>query len=65
MSAEQLFNISVTDDELALLKRKLENTRLPDEVNRANGTTAYRSPTSDGSLAHSRMGTTGARTNVS
>ena len=34
-TAEQPFKISVTDDELALLKRKLEDTRLPDEVNGA------------------------------
>ena len=35
MSAEQRFKISVTDDALALLKRKLDDTRLPDEVNGA------------------------------
>ena len=35
MSVEQLFKISVTDDALALLKRKLDDTRLPDEVNGA------------------------------
>ena len=35
MSVEQRFKISVTDDALALLKRKLDDTRLPDEVNGA------------------------------
>ena len=35
MSAEQPFQISVSDDALALLKRKLEDTRLPDEVDAA------------------------------
>jgi hypothetical protein len=35
MSVEQPFKISVTDDALALLKRKLEDTRLPNEVNEA------------------------------
>jgi len=33
MSAEQTFHISVPDEALALLKCKLEDTRLPDEVN--------------------------------
>ena len=33
MGDEQSFKISVPDDALALLKRKLNNTRLPDEVN--------------------------------
>ena len=35
MSVEQPFQISVSDDALALLKRKLEDTRLPDEINAA------------------------------
>ena len=35
MSVEEPFKISVTDDALALLKRKLDDTRLPDEVNGA------------------------------
>ena len=35
MNVEQSFQISVPDDALALLKRKLEDTRLPDEVNAA------------------------------
>ncbi|KAN0135059.1 Alpha/Beta hydrolase fold [Lactarius tabidus] len=35
MSAEQPFKITVPDDALALLKRKLDDTRLPDEVNAA------------------------------
>ena len=35
MTVEQPFQISVPDDALALLKRKLEDTRLPDEVNAA------------------------------
>ena len=35
MSVEQRFKISVTDDALALLKRKFDDTRLPDEVNGA------------------------------
>lgn len=35
MTAEQPFKISVSDDALALLNRKLKDTRLPDEVNAA------------------------------
>ncbi|KAF8257161.1 Alpha/Beta hydrolase protein [Lactarius quietus] len=35
MTSEQTFKISVPDDAVALLKRKLEDTRLPDEVNAA------------------------------
>ena len=35
MSVEQPFKLSVTDDALTLLKRKLDDTRLPDEVNGA------------------------------
>ena len=35
MSVEQPFKLSVTDDALTLLKRKLDETRLPDEVNGA------------------------------
>jgi len=33
MAPEQPFEIAVSDDELALLNRKLEDSRLPDEVN--------------------------------
>ncbi|KAH9066051.1 Alpha/Beta hydrolase protein [Lactarius deliciosus] len=35
MTSEQPFIIAVSDDALALLKRKLDDTRLPDEVNAA------------------------------
>ncbi|KAH9056305.1 Alpha/Beta hydrolase protein [Lactarius vividus] len=35
MTSEQPFKIAVPDDTLALLKRKLDDTRLPDEVNAA------------------------------
>jgi hypothetical protein len=35
MTQEQPFKITVPDDELALLNRKLQDTRLPDEVNGA------------------------------
>jgi hypothetical protein len=35
MTSGQPFKITVPNDELALLKRKLEDTRLPDEVNGA------------------------------
>ncbi|KAF8257162.1 Alpha/Beta hydrolase protein [Lactarius quietus] len=35
MTSEQPFKITVTDDALSLLKRKLDDTRLPDEVNAA------------------------------
>ncbi|KAH9037768.1 Alpha/Beta hydrolase protein [Lactarius hengduanensis] len=35
MTSEQPFKIAVSDDALALLKRKLDDTRLPDEVNAA------------------------------
>jgi hypothetical protein len=45
MSAEQPFKITVPDDALALLKRKLDDTRLPDEVNAAEW--AYGTPLAD------------------
>ena len=45
MSGEQPFKISVPDDALALLKRKLDDTRLPDEVNTAEW--AYGVPLAD------------------
>ncbi|KAF8257163.1 alpha/beta-hydrolase [Lactarius quietus] len=45
MTSEQSFKISVPDDALALLKRKLEETRLPDEVNAAGW--AYGAPLGD------------------
>ncbi|KAH8981187.1 alpha/beta-hydrolase [Lactarius akahatsu] len=32
MTSEQPFKIAVSDDALTLLKRKLDDTRLPDEV---------------------------------
>ena len=35
MTLEQPFKITVPDDELAFLNRKLEDTRLPDEINGA------------------------------
>jgi hypothetical protein len=45
MTSEQSFKISVPDDALALLKRKLDDTRLPDEVNAAEW--AYGAPLAD------------------
>jgi pimeloyl-ACP methyl ester carboxylesterase len=45
MSVEQPFKISVPDDALALLKRKLDDTRLPDEINAAEW--AYGAPLAD------------------
>ena len=45
MSGIQPFKISVPDDALALLKRKLDDTRLPDEVNAAEW--AYGVPLAD------------------
>lgn len=44
-SEQQPFKIAVTDDALALLNRKLEDTRLPDEVNGAEW--AYGAPLAD------------------
>ncbi|KAH8978895.1 alpha/beta-hydrolase [Lactarius akahatsu] len=45
MTSEQPFKIAVPDDALALLKRKLDDTRLPDEVNAAKW--AYGAPLAD------------------
>ncbi|KAH8979689.1 alpha/beta-hydrolase [Lactarius akahatsu] len=45
MTSEQPFKIVVSDDALALLKRKLDDTRLPDEVNAAEW--AYGTPLAD------------------
>ncbi|KAH8981170.1 Alpha/Beta hydrolase protein [Lactarius akahatsu] len=45
MGSEQPFKIAVSDDALALLKRKLDDTRLPDEVNAAEW--AYGAPLAD------------------
>ena len=45
MSSEQPFKITVSDDALALLKRKLDDTRLPDEVKAAEW--AYGVPLAD------------------
>ncbi|KAH9035725.1 alpha/beta-hydrolase [Lactarius pseudohatsudake] len=45
MSVEQSFKISVPDDAVALLTRKLEDTCLPDEVNAAEW--AYGAPLAD------------------
>ncbi|KAH9017883.1 Alpha/Beta hydrolase protein [Lactarius hengduanensis] len=45
MTSEQPFKIAVSDDALALLKRKLGDTRLPDEVNAAEW--AYGAPLAD------------------
>ncbi|KAH9035731.1 alpha/beta-hydrolase [Lactarius pseudohatsudake] len=45
MTSEQPFKIAVPDDALALLKRKLDDTRLPDEVNAAEW--AYGVPLAD------------------
>ncbi|KAH9169978.1 Alpha/Beta hydrolase protein [Lactarius sanguifluus] len=45
MTSEPPFKIAVSDDALALLKRKLDDTRLPDEVNAAEW--AYGAPLAD------------------
>ncbi|KAH9035737.1 Alpha/Beta hydrolase protein [Lactarius pseudohatsudake] len=45
MTSEEPFQIAVSDDDLALLKRKLDDTRLPDEVNAAEW--AYGAPLAD------------------
>ncbi|KAH9037761.1 alpha/beta-hydrolase [Lactarius hengduanensis] len=45
MASEQPFKIAVPDDALALLKRKLDDTRLPDEVDAAEW--AYGAPLAD------------------
>ncbi|KAH9056306.1 Alpha/Beta hydrolase protein [Lactarius vividus] len=45
MTSEQSFKIAVPDDALALLKRKLDDTRLPDEVSAAEW--AYGAPLAD------------------
>ncbi|KAH9017881.1 Alpha/Beta hydrolase protein [Lactarius hengduanensis] len=45
MASEQPFKITVSDDALTLLKRKLDDTRLPDEVNAAEW--AYGAPLAD------------------
>ncbi|KAH9035738.1 alpha/beta-hydrolase [Lactarius pseudohatsudake] len=45
MTSEQPFKIAVPDDALALLKRKLDDTRLPDEVDAAEW--AYGAPLAD------------------
>jgi hypothetical protein len=45
MAPEQPFEIAVSDDELELLNRKLEDSRLPDEVNGAKW--AYGVPLGD------------------
>ncbi|KAH9035730.1 Alpha/Beta hydrolase protein [Lactarius pseudohatsudake] len=45
MTSEQPFKIAVPDDALALLKRKLDDTRLPDEINAAEW--AYGAPLLD------------------
>ncbi|KAI9436110.1 Alpha/Beta hydrolase protein [Lactarius psammicola] len=45
MASEQPFKIAVSDDDLALLKRKLDDTRLPDEVKAAEW--AYGVPLAD------------------
>ena len=45
MTSEQPFQIAVSDDALALLKRKLDDTRFPDEVNDAEW--AYGAPLAD------------------
>ncbi|KAH9037751.1 alpha/beta-hydrolase [Lactarius hengduanensis] len=45
MTSEQPFKIAVSDDSLTLLKRKLDDTRLPDEVNAAGW--AYGVPLAD------------------
>ena len=42
---EQPFQITITDEELSLLKRKLDDTRFPDEINDAEW--AYGAPLSD------------------
>ncbi|KAH8979688.1 alpha/beta-hydrolase [Lactarius akahatsu] len=45
MTSEEPFKIAVSDDDLALLKRKLDDTRLPDEINAAEWT--YGAPLAD------------------
>ncbi|KAH9018195.1 alpha/beta-hydrolase [Lactarius deliciosus] len=45
MASEEPFKIAVSDDDLALLKRKLDDTRLPDEINAAEW--AYGAPLAD------------------
>ena len=45
MTSERPFKIAVSDAALALLKRKLDDTRLPDEVNAAEW--AYGAPLAD------------------
>ncbi|KAH9169963.1 alpha beta-hydrolase [Lactarius sanguifluus] len=45
MTSEEPFKIAVSDDALALLKRKLDDTRLPDEINGAEW--AYGAPLAD------------------
>ncbi len=65
MTSEQPFKFAVPDNELALLKRKLDDTCLSDEVNPADGPTARHSQTSGGSPAGGKTGTTGARTSAS
>ena len=45
MASEQPFKISVPDDAIALLKRKLDDTRFPDEINAAEWT--YGAPLAD------------------
>ncbi|KAH8981707.1 Alpha/Beta hydrolase protein [Lactarius akahatsu] len=45
MTSEQPFKIAVADNALALLKRKLDDTRLPDEVNAAEW--VYGAPLAD------------------
>ncbi|KAH8990651.1 Alpha/Beta hydrolase protein [Lactarius hatsudake] len=45
MNSEQPFKIAVSDDALALLKRKLKDIRLPDEVNTTEW--AYGTPLAD------------------
>ena len=42
---EQPFQITITEEELSLLKRKLDDTRFPDEINDAEW--AYGAPLSD------------------
>ncbi|KAH9025219.1 alpha/beta-hydrolase [Lactarius pseudohatsudake] len=60
MTSEQPFKIAVSDDALALLKRKLDDTRLPDEVNAAEW--AYGAPLADIKRLANRWKDAGGRT---
>ncbi len=54
MTSEQPFKFAVPDNELALLKRKLDDTCLSDEVNPADGPTARQQVERRVRLAHAQ-----------